>query len=148
MDVGQVEGRLLGALAGWAGASTVVGGVLAVVGRRTRRPAMAGFGLQSVVWGAVDAAIAAPGLVRRRRGEVTDPARLRRLLLVNAAADVGYVAVGALLLARPEAASARLRTSTPAALRGHGAAVVVQGAYLLVADALAAAALTVEGGQS
>lgn len=86
-----MESRLLGALAWWAGASTVVGAVLAVVGWRARRRAVAGFGLQSVVWGAVD--------------------------------------------------RARLRTSTPAVLRGHGAAVVVQGGYLLVADVLAAAAL-------
>lgn len=141
MDVGAVEGRLLGALAGWAGTSVLVGAGLAVAGRRSGRPALAGFGLQSAVWGVVDAAIATPGLVKRRRGgEPTDPRRLRRLLLVNVGADVGYVALGALLLARP-AAAARLRTSTPAALRGHGAAVVVQGGYLLLADALAAAAL-------
>lgn len=143
MDVERVEGRLLGALAGWAAVSTLAGAALTVAGRRTRRrQAMAGFGLQSVLWGAVDGAIAASGLVRRRgREKVPDPRRLRRLLLVNVGADVGYVVLGALLRGHPEAAAARLRTSTPEALRGHGAAVVVQGAYLLVADALAAAAL-------
>lgn len=141
MDVDVVEGRLLGTLAGWAGASVLVGAGLAVAGRRSGRPALAGFGLQSVVWGAIDGAIAASGLVRRRGGETTDPRRLRRLLLINVSADVGYLALGVLLLTRPEAAAARLRTSTPAALRGHGAAVVVQGGYLLVADAVAAAAL-------
>ena len=139
MDVERVEGRLLGALAGWAGASALAGATLAVVGRRARRPAMAGFGLQSVAWAAVDGAIAASGLARRGR-RTPGTARLRRLLLVNVGADVGYVVVGALLLARPAAAAPRLR-STPAALHGHAAAVVVQGAYLLVADALAAAAL-------
>ena len=58
----------------------------------------------------------------------TDPARLRRVLLVNAGLDVGYLAVGAALVRHGR-------------WRGDGWAVVVQGAFLLVLDSAAARAL-------
>ncbi|SDP63830.1 hypothetical protein SAMN05660199_04451 [Klenkia soli] len=122
MDPLAVETRLTTVLGGWAAASVAVGGVLAAV-PRTR-----GFGRQTAAWGAVDGAIAAVGARNRRRRGPTDPARLRRVLLVNAGLDVGYLALGAVLL----------RTDR---WRGDGAAVVVQGAFLLALDATAAAAL-------
>lgn len=121
MDAAAVETRLTTVLGAWAAASVVLGGVLAA-GQRTR-----GFGRQTAAWGAVDGAIAAVGVRNRRRRGPTDPARLRRVLLVNAGLDVGYLAVGAALL--------RGRW------RGDGAAVLVQGAFLLALDGAAAAAL-------
>ncbi len=93
------------------------------------------FGWQALLWGAIDGAIALAGAralrAQRRRGEVGDPdradgerRRLRRLLLVNAGLDVGYVLVGVALLVfwRTEAGA------------GHGWGVLVQGGFLLAFD--------------
>ena len=106
----------------WGTASVLVGGVLALP-RRTR-----GFGLQTLMWGAIDLALAA---VTRRRGTVPQTQTLRRILLVNAALDVGYVAAGAHLAVRTPTFGGRLQ---PADARGHGLAVVLQGAALFVID--------------
>ena len=116
----SVEERLTQVLGAWAAGSVLVGGALAL-DPRTRA-----FGRQTALWGAVDGAIAYVGVRGRARRGPTDLARLRRVLLVNAAADVGYLVTGAALL----------RTRW----RGDGAAVVVQAAFLLVLDSAAAAA--------
>ncbi len=110
----------------WGAASALVGGVLALP-RRTR-----GFGLQTLMWGAIDLALAA---VTRGRDKVPQTRTLRRILLVNAALDVGYVAAGAHLAVRTPTLGGRLR---PADARGHGLAVVLQGAALFVIDLTAA----------
>ncbi|MCO7220464.1 hypothetical protein [Klenkia sp. PcliD-1-E] len=122
MDAAAVETRLTTVLGAWAAGSVTVGGVLAL-SRRTR-----GFGRQTAAWGAVDGAIAAVGARNRRRRGPTDPARLRTVLLVNAGLDVGYLALGAALLRSDR-------------WRGDGAAVLVQGAFLLALDGTAAQAL-------
>ncbi len=141
VDVEPVERALRRALASWALASAAAGGALWSVDHRTGRPGLGAAGLQTLLWGGVDGALAVLGAVRARRGGgSTDARRLRRLLLVNAVADVAYVAVGAALAARPDAAARRLRRPAGSArsVRGHGLAVVVQGAFLLVVDAAAA----------
>jgi len=122
MDPAVVETRLTTVLGSWAAGSVAVGAVLSA------RAGTRGFGRQTAAWGAVDGVIALVGARNRRRRGPTDPARLRRVLLVNSGLDVGYLALGAALL----------RT---ARWRGDGAAVVVQGAFLLALDATAAAAL-------
>ena len=114
-----VEQDLVRVLGRWAAGSLVVGGLLAA-DPRTR-----GFGRQTAAWGAVDGVIALIGARRQAAGRTTDAARLRRVLLVNAGLDVGYVAAGALLARRTR-------------WRGDGAAVVVQGAFLLWLDGTAA----------
>ena len=118
----DVEARLTRVLGRWAAASTAVGAALAL--RRATR----GFGRQTVAWGVVDGAIALVGARRRASRGPTDPERLRRVLLVNAVLDVGYLATGAWLV-------------RDGRWRGDGAAVVVQGAFLLVLDAAVARAL-------
>jgi hypothetical protein len=124
-------GRQLGA---WALASVVAGAALVVFGDG---PGVRAFGLQCLVWGAIDGAIALGGAVGLRRaharGAPLDPLqapperrRLRRLLWINAGLDVVYVLAGALVLATwrtPEGA-------------GHGLGIIVQGAFLLVFDAV------------
>lgn len=122
MHPADVETRLTTVLGSWAAASVAVGAALAA------RPATRGFGRQTAAWGAVDGAIAAVGARNRRRRGPTDPARLRTVLLVNAGLDVGYLVAGAALLRGDR-------------WRGDGAAVVLQGAFLLALDATAAAAL-------
>lgn len=116
-----VEERLTSVLGAWAVGSVLIGGALAL-DPRTRQ-----VGRQTALWGAVDGVVAYVGVRGRTRRGPTDPARLRRVLLVNAAADVGYLAVSAALL----------RTRW----RGDGAAVVVQAAFLLALDSTAARAL-------
>ena len=116
MSVEQDVVRVLGR---WAAGSVVVGAALCL-DPRTR-----GVGRQTAAWGLVDGAIAAVGARRQAAGRTTAPARLRRVLLVNAGLDVGYVAAGAWLAGRTR-------------WRGDGAAVVVQGAFLLWLDATSA----------
>ena len=129
-------GRQLG---WWALASVLVGAALLLTPERAfgaLAPVAFGFGLQCLLWGAIDGVIASIGAfdLRRRRaaGEQHDAAatrafgrRLRRLLRLNAGLDVLYVAVGLALLAL---------WRTPEGL-GHGLGVVVQGGFLLVFDA-------------
>ncbi len=116
----DVEQRLTRVLSAWAIGSVAVGAALA-----RRSP---GFARQTAAWGAVDGAIALVGAANRRRRGPTEPARLRRMLLVNAGLDVSYLALGAWGLRRER-------------WRADGAAVVVQGAFLLVLDTAAARAL-------
>ena len=118
----EVEERLTRVLGCWAVGSVAVGALLSVP-RRTR-----GFGRQTATWGAVDGAIAYVGSRRRATAGPTDPARLRQVLLLNVALDVGYLATAAALVR-----SARWR--------GDAYAVLVQGGFLLVLDATAAHAL-------
>ena len=118
----DVEARLTQVLGGWAAGSVVVGAALSAA-PRTR-----GFGRQTAVWGLVDGLIAYGGRRKRARTGPADPARLRRVLLVNAGLDVGYLATGAVLVRRTRFA-------------GDGWAVLVQGAFLLVLDSVAARAL-------
>ena len=115
----SVEQDLVRVLGRWGLGSVVAGAVLSL-DPRTR-----GFGRQTATWGAVDGVIALVGARRQAAGRTTDAGRLRRVLLVNAGLDVGYVAAGAVLL-RSER------------WRGDGAAVLVQGAFLLWLDATAA----------
>lgn len=126
-SVSRQERSLLGELAAGTAVSAVGGAVLWVLGRRSGRDDLTRFGRQSLAWAAVDAAIVGWG----RRGLARPPTdqveargrarRMRRLTLLNAVADVGYVAVGA--------AFAR-----GARRRGDGLAVVVQGLFLLWLD--------------
>lgn len=108
-----VEQRLTRTLGAWAAGSVVAGALL-----RRRAP---GFARQTAAWGAVDGAIAAYGALT----PPTDPVRLRKVLLVNAALDVGYLAAGAWLV-------------RDGRWRGDGLAVLVQGAFLLWLDTTAA----------
>ncbi|HEX8496598.1 MAG TPA: hypothetical protein VF661_05320 [Actinomycetales bacterium] len=127
VQVDRREREIALALAGWAAASVAGGAALLARGD-------AAAGRQHLVWGAVDGAIAARGLLGAP-DRTTAPAarvrRLRRLLLVNAAIDVGYVAAGLALR------SGRLRPG----LEADGTAVVVQGGFLLVFDLLQAGRL-------
>lgn len=128
----MIEGRLLAELGAGAAVSAGAGTGLWVGGRRAGRAGMETFGRQTVAWAAVDGALAAGGwaAARRRstRAEATavadDASRaraLRRILLVNTALDVGYVLLGAAMTRNPQR-------------RGDGAAIIVQGGFLLWLD--------------
>jgi len=122
----SVTGTVVDRLARWGTASVLVGGALALP-RRTRA-----FGVQTLMWGAIDVALA---LFTRQRSEIPKKRMLRRILLANAALDVGYMATGAHLAVRTPTFGGRLSV---AEARGHGLAVIIQGAALFVIDLAAA----------
>ena len=139
-DPWRASARIGRQLTAWAVASVLLGGSLLVFADGAAARA---FGLQFVVWGAIDGAIALAGAISLRRayarGAPADPERapperrrLRRLLWINAVLDVGYVAAALLVLAlwrTPEGA-------------GHGMGVLVQGGFLLAFDVLHARRLS------
>lgn len=119
------ELRLLMSLAAWSTWSTGVGAVMWRVGRRDGERALGDAGRTTLAWGLADAAVAGWGAWRGRCDTGADPAaRARRMALVtgaNALLDVGYVAAGVRLAARPRR-------------RGDGVAVTAQGLFLLYLD--------------
>ena len=123
----------------WGVANAVGGAALVLASDRETQPGRWAFGLQSGAWGVVNVGIAAFGLAGGP-GEVTADwaAALGAengyadVLLVNLGLNAGYVAVGGTLLA-----VAGRGVSTPDAWRGHGAALVLQGAGLMVLDGVA-----------
>jgi hypothetical protein len=142
VDLEQVERRIGVSLAVWGTASLVVGGLIRMCARSDRAQA---FGRQSAAWGAIDIAIAAVAHLRAGRRTAqpgdADRARLHRVLVVNVVLDAGYVAAGAVLMARADSVAATWpgRPYSAESLRGDGAAVIVQGVFLGVHDAVFAA---------
>lgn len=84
------------------------------IGERAR-----GFWTMSLFWVAIDAGIVAWSLF----APIEDLEAFRRILLVNAGLDVIYLIVGVVLLLRAKPL-----------VRGFGAAILVQGGFLLVFD--------------
>jgi hypothetical protein len=116
----------------WAAAS-IAAGVLAAVGvRRTATDHQAfwrHFGIQSVAWGGVDLLIVAfawNGIAAR---DLAGAIALDRFLWLNIGLDVGYVMLGATLLAFGWRAPRR------PGLVGAGVAIIAQGAALAILDA-------------
>lgn len=121
-------------LTAWAGANMVAGTVGWATADDTE---WVRFHQMNLGWGAVNLAIAVPGLVSALRD---DPSRytLGQLLRsdtgdkiafgLNTGLDVGYVATGAWLWERG------LRTDDPT-LVGFGRSLVIQGGFLLIFDA-------------
>lgn len=130
-DSVNFQQRLTARLLTWSVLSLLVGALLQV----PAAPFWRAFGQQAMGWGAIDAAIALFGrrglnkkLVQEYAAEKQeqDVRMLRRVLWVNAGLDVLYVAGGINLM--------RTRGRDDARMRGHGAGVVVQGAFLLLFD--------------
>lgn len=118
----------------WAAVSIAVGAAAA----SRSGPWWRGFGHQHAGWGAIDLGIVAvAGALQKRRmrrlGNPYNPEALeherlwlRRILVINAVADAGYVVGGvALWRGRPAHSYAA----------GAGAAIALQGTFLLLHDA-------------
>ncbi len=114
----------------WSGFSVVVG----IVGILMPWPLVQGIALQALIWGAVDALIAAAGLygARSRRDrypdeerEITEALRLRKTLIVNGWLDVAYLAVGIAVVV--------VFHRQPFPL-GNGIGVIIQAFFLLGFD--------------
>lgn len=130
----RVRAGLTRALTRWGVSSVLAGAVLSVVaGQGEGSSLVRGASRQTAAWGAVDLVVA--GLARRGDARpVADASaasrRLARLLWINAGLDLLYLAGGVELVRR-----ARVGRRD---VRGDGAAVVVQGGFLLVLDVGAA----------
>lgn len=131
-------------LLGWSAASVAVGSWL----MRRSGSLIRAVGIQFVVWGLIDAAIAGFGLYNNRRSAQSDKAgdpefveqesgKLRRLLWINGGLDVLYLWGGAWLFRRGQ------QKNRPG-WRGHGLGVIIQGGFLLIFDAWHALQLTLE----
>lgn len=132
----EVERTLTTALVNWSVASIVMGTSIALTGQRRGHKQITAFGRQTAAWGSVDAVIVGIGLIsQKRRGTLSEDAaqsqirKLRKLLLINAAADVGYIAGGIAILSRSMGEKSLFRMGP-----GDGLAIVIQGAFLLVLD--------------
>jgi carboxylesterase len=126
----------------WSALSVLAGALLLAFGDAFWR----GFGLQALVWGVVDAAIAILGrraAEKRRLANLGRPSiferearNLRRLLWINTGLDVLYVAGGIVLIYT-------LGAADPFA-RGNGWGIVIQGGFLFLFDLLHALAVPKE----
>lgn len=130
--------RALRPLLQWGIGSTLIGALLSAL----PNPFWRQFGLQAASWGFIDLLLALAGrrqaLLRAERlaaGELDqddsdrDAAQFRRVLLINAGLDVGYIAAGAFTAKRFAQRPDR---------RGLGLGILVQGIFLLLFDALVA----------
>lgn len=128
--------RMLGILLAW-GAGNTAASVPMVLSRDAR---VQQFGLQALAWGAIDAGLALVGrrnayqqAQRYERGDIDGMAvtheahKLRRILLINAGLDVGYILGGAWV--------ARAFPNRPGR-QGIGQGILVQGLFLLIYDGL------------
>src|SRR5215213_249927 len=84
----------------WGGASLLVGSVLLGLTRMHghRSALLDHFGIQTMVWGAIDVALALAGLHRLELRDLAGATRLDRFLWLNIGLDVGYILVGITLL--------------------------------------------------
>ena len=138
-ELGDAQRAHLWRVGAWGVANAVGGAALWLASDAETAPGRRAFGLQSAAWGAVNTAIAVVGLAGGPGEPTAEWAAAfgaengyADVLLVNLGLNVGYAAVGATLWA----VSGR-GVSNPAAWRGHGIALVVQGAGLFVLDAVA-----------
>jgi hypothetical protein len=117
-------------LLAWGAASVVAGSVvlLLLAARRGRSPLLLHFAIQTLVWGAIDLALALAARRGLAQRDVSGATRLDRLIWFNNGLDVGYVAVGLTLAIVGWLLGRRL------GLIGGGIGVVVQGLALLVLD--------------
>lgn len=132
----SVEKTLTTTLVNWSIASVVIGTSIALVGKKLEQKDAVQFGRQTAIWGGVDAVIAGIGLLsQRRRGTMSETQtdkqirKLRGLLVINAVADVAYVAGGIAVLSQSKRKKSLLRMGP-----GDGLAIVIQGAFLFVLD--------------
>ena len=130
MTVWKLQSRISRHLLVWSALSVVVGALLLFAA-----PFWRGVGVQALVWGAIDAAIAGFGLLTLRRKLkrpdadhpdvlLRETRNLRRLLLINAGLDVLYIVAGGVVL----------YALTTDFARGNGVGIIVQGGFLLLFD--------------
>lgn len=126
-------------VAAWGGLNAAGGLALMASGRsRTAHPTRWGFGVQSAAWGLINVGIATVGhwtldAPPTEAAALRDAERrLHDILLFNLGLNVGYAGVGAALVAAGAHDVDHARS-----WRGHGSALILQGAGLFVLDGIA-----------
>jgi len=130
VTIWKLQGRISRHLLIWSALSVAAGVALLFAA-----PFWRGVGVQALVWGVIDAAIAGFGLLtlRRKRNRpdagrpdvlAKETRNLRRLLLINAGLDVLYIVAGGVVL----------YAFTTEFARGNGVGIIVQGGFLLLFD--------------
>ena len=139
----QAQRAHLWRVAAWGAANVALGTALLATSDKAARPVRHGFGLQSAAWGAINVGIAAVGLSTggdasplTLAGAIRAENGYADVLLVNLGLNVGYAGVGGALVAVSHRAGID-SAQTRGALRGHGWALVAQGAGLFVLDGVA-----------
>lgn len=137
-DRTDAERAHLWRIAAW-GTLNAAGGLALVLGTgRQERPAYWGFGAQSGLWGVVNIGIATAGLlsggdpVSGFDAAVAAERTYHDILLFNLGLNVAYSAVGTTLVAVSYRGVDSARS-----LRGHGTSLIMQGAGLILLDAIA-----------
>ena len=133
-------GRGLGILGIWALLNLVASGYQ--LPRTDRREWPHHFHFMNCLWAFINAVLASVGILRTHPGRplpgftagaaLADVHTTSQIFLVNAGLDVGYLLVGLWLLTR----AARPDAKRPERLYGYGRSVQLQGAFLLVFDAI------------
>jgi len=133
----EAERAHLQRLAVWAGVSLLTGAGMAIRHPASSDPFRHGFGLQTAVWGGINALIVAPGLLSRKLPETELLAALQAernlhdLLILMTGLNMAYIAVGGTMVL-----AGHYGVRAASAWKGHGYAVMVQGGMLLVLDAV------------
>jgi len=122
-------------LAGWSLANIVGSGIAT----DTRNKEMRYFHQMNVMWGSINMAIAGLGYRGANREKINDPSyesvsnhqrRIEKTYLINAGLDVLYVGSGLLMNKTSD------NQKNPEKFKGYGNAVMLQGGFLLLYDAV------------
>jgi len=106
------------------------------------------FHQMNLIWNTVNFALAGSSLLMTRNKDVSNMNAaasikaqhdLQKILLVNAGIDFGYIMLGAWYVERGKNAS---DTKTMNRQKGYGKSIILQGSFLLLFDAITAAALS------
>lgn len=130
--------RHLWRVAAWGTLNALGGAVLVLTLSRSDRPAGWGFGLQSGAWGVINVGIATAGLLGQGgtgpeswAEAVAAERTYHDILLLNMGLNVAYAGVGTAMVV---AGYRDVRSAQ--SWRGHGTALILQGAGLLVLDGI------------
>ncbi|MEM6782373.1 MAG: hypothetical protein AAF624_01375 [Bacteroidota bacterium] len=123
----------------WGGANALGGLALLLASKRSEQPGRFGAGVQLTAWGTINVGIATLGLLSGGPDAATTWAEALQsennyadILLLNLGLNVAYSAVGATLVA----VSYR-GVNSNLSVRGHGAALILQGLGLFILDGIA-----------
>jgi len=130
-----IQKRSMIALAGWSAANIVVSGIAT----DTRNKEMRYFHQMNVMWGGINLAIAGLGYWGASKEKINNPIladvlkhqnRIEKTYLINDGLDVVYVGAGMLMNKTSD------NQKNPEKFKGYGNSIMLQGAFLLIYDAI------------
>ena len=118
------------------GLCSMVGGITFILFENSFMNAI---GFQFIIWGLIDSLIAiGPGIYRwiRNHEHIENLKKLKKILIVNAILDIGYVIIGFIIF---------IGFFEINQYNGHGLGVIIQGAFLAVFDTYYAIKIILKG---